>query len=653
MNTAAVRPPRSGLVRAGLALLVTTLLGPSTALAAGGEPAESPTDYAPGRKLTIRLSLQEAANLATKYNADVNVARQRMFEDLGRYVEARGAFDSSFGFQGVLDLETRALTSQDLEIERAKRRLLRLVAEQYQGLADALNLANRREVMRLSAYESEAASLRRDIDTMGLVDSTVALSGAEGSYSINDSLRAVYEDIAERARRTLRQIGLLPNYDAKTVLDLTVKYTKTCRSGLVVEPSLKLKATQDNYLGKRLSAAWGGKGIKDGFRSNAGVGVTYPLGKGRGRVSTAAFEAAARANLLGSSHSYADAIAQTVLKTSLAYWKLLEAQERAANLSDACKRGGELTAIGETLLAAGQMTAPELAQVRARAFDSLARASGAEQDVLAARLELAKAMGILVSSVQEAPLVSSSWPSVPDSQQIASFRVTQLANYAVSRRPDLQAASSRQAAAKALAEAACADLRTKRDLEFGVSYHGLHEGGSINSIGALCRGYGGALFGYYPGPSFRLAFNMDLPFGNNVAEGKYLQAAASERQSAIQRRDLERVIRGRIAQLVANLSTARNEVVWRERARDHARDELNDEFERFQQGLTSATKMIQAVDDFDGKEMTLTEARLTLANILSQLRFEIGVMLVYGIGKDGRFDLQEITPEGYDFRQTR
>jgi outer membrane protein TolC len=631
------------------------------------------------------ISLLEATRLTLAHDPGLRQARERALQQLGSVQASKGVFDLAWRGGFTLNLETTLLTDSMRQGEADRRTLARAVAIAFEDAAedldDWLSDPNREfpdcrdlielgedypevvfdielpsgEVITLSAFiqrycEYDADHLMQllviaralGVDTSAIEERLAEITNIE--EEVLDLLRLV----ASSARQTLRQMGVEPEFNDRTSLTLDLGLSKAYRSGIVFSPGLRLDAVRDDYRGKPLAAGSGGRGFPETITSNFSLALSVPLAKGRGKVSTAAAERASRHTYRAALYSEAHAAATSVRTTAEAYWRLLAAQERVELQRRSASTSARLLEIGQGLVAADELASADLVQVEARVSETRAQLMQARLELLQARLELADAVGAVVRRMEDAPLAADSWPELPAANGLATWGAGELAGIAVTRRSDAVAARWREQSARVLADGARADLRRRADLSLTVSYRGLDElewerGESMSNVEDLFGAYGDALFGYSPGPSAKLGFTFELPFGNNQAEGRYEQARSTFHQSHIRLVNLERIIGTRVEELKHTLGRAILEIERRQASTAAYERLLEAEIEKFESGLTTVVDVILTEDEVISAQLGLLATRESAALLLTELRYELGALVLSRVDED-RVVVEEVWP---------
>ncbi len=622
------RPPRTAV------LVATVLAIAMTAAAAAAEP-----NPAVNRDETA-MALVEAMAFAVASDPAIRLAEQARSASFGAVDQNRGAFDLNLSLQFSYDGARDYLTEAQLHGERQKRTLFRELAVNFQRVADDLQ-------NQLGGESFVWADCGQGLDiTIG--DTPICISGrTQAIFDLYEDManatsnQQAAEDLVEANRRiagntvdilninafaqraNLRNIGTVPTLDGSLTTAVDLRLTKLFRNGVVLEPGIILDAFKENYIGKPVDPAFGGKGLPDNVRSILGVTLDIPLGKGRGRVATAAAENAAIASAEASLADEAFSITTSVESTALAYWNLAAAQAVLEIQQETEAIQTELLEIGEILVEADEVAEADLNFLRGRLELTRGRIASARESVLRARVNLAEVMGQKLVTVDEAPLAADQLPPVPGAE--ASLpSIEEMVAAAFDRRFDIAALRSRRTSAEFLARGTQFDLKRQVDLQLAVGYAGLFEGGDISDVDDLVEGWWEALSDFSAGPSYRLGLRFELPMGNRVARGRSVQARSLEQQSHIGLRDLERTVTNQIERLTGALVQAIEEGRRREQSVNDYRTALASEIEVFEAGESSSIDVILTQESLLAEEIQLVSARASIAVLATRLSFETG-----------------------------
>jgi len=236
--------------------------------------------------------------------------------------------------------------------------------------------------------------------------------------------------------------------------------------------------------------------------------------------------------------------------------------------------------------------------------------------------------------VKQAPMAVDDLPAVPVESLSQDLAVDALVKLALERRYDLAAARYRRGAAEILARGAAFDIKRRIDLQMAVAYSGLHEGGDNSKFGDLVDGWWNAMSDFSAGPSFRLGFSFELPFGNRVARGQSVQAHALQQQSRINLRDLERSVANEIERVTGSLEQAIQEGQRRLYSVEQYREALASDIELYRAGEGSSIDVLLTQENLVTEEIQLISARRAIAFLVTQLVTETGRLVDCQIGDD-------------------
>lgn len=659
---------RSSLLPKLQVTAVVLALAASAAVTAAQDlpPADELSPWGPVRSPSPTVGVMEALRLAIEHSPAVAVAHQGTLQLGGSAREASGAFDPAVLVDTSFEYAQGELIARRVESLESQRDLFRILSTELDRVADDLqyqldssdgpvyldcsSLAGNIYVEGSPVcftQNQQAALLLYEALAESFFDDTLLEYVTEETRTVARTLIGVFRNVAASSRVSLRNLGVVPLVEEEETLTFQLSYVWPFRTGVVVAPTVGFEALSDSYLHKSDDPSYGGSGVPDSYTIGVGVAIDVPLGKGRGRVSVAAPERAAKLSHRAGVQSEAFVVSLAAEQALLSYWRLVAAQESLAALSDSAERQQRLLTLGEELVEIDEVAAADIDHVRARIAQTQAGVARAREAVLQARLDLAQVVGLEVERVEDAPLASDGFPRPPDPVALARFQPGQLAAEARGNRNDLGSARDLQEASDILARAAQADLKRTFDLSFQVGYSGLHEGGSMTRPVDLLEGLHEALFGSLAGPSARVVLSMEWPIANRVALGRLEQARAMQLQSAIQTRDLERVISDATEQLIGALRQATTEVERRQAAVDFYRQSLDNEVERYRLGQSTTIDVLLTEERQTAAMLSLVAARQTCASLLAQLRHELGA-LVKGRVEEGRVVVERVDPFGLD-----
>jgi outer membrane protein TolC len=495
--------------------------------------------------------------------------------------------------------------------------------------------------------EAFGGAIRRIDQSGGLGLGGVLTSVAQIPREVRRLQEQITRTVALRAKLTLDKLGPVPTDDLQLNFVGDASLSKLLRNGLAVEVGFETQSREHSFIDKPLDPAYGGLGLPDQFYSQFGGRLNVPLGRGRGATATAGAERAAGYIAQAERDELRHRVAEEVFRTVVSYLNLVAAQETIDVLEQSGARHQQIFTLTQQRVTGGDLAGIELSRVQARQARvavSTAQARVAWQE---ARLALADAMGIPVTSIEEAPLAGNSLAitvaALPDvSTLLASARQERL---------DARAARERREASTLLAAAAQANARPRFDMtvEVGMSnfydspfFRYLEDGPNAIletrsvPIDVLTgapgpklspvryydpRGFYRAVTGRYE-PFAAITFNWELPFGNNSARGRAAQAAATLESSSIQVTDLHRVIDERllsVAEVVRRNAAATAEA---ERAVTAGGQLLDSALQLLQAGDLTIIDTLLTEEGVTGDQLQLVRRRQAYLSALARLRFE-------------------------------
>lgn len=641
---------------------------------AGKPPVVGPASYVPPRVVQSRISLSEAARLTLENDPNLLFARQRALELEGAAREASGAFDPLVTFQPSYSHQEGRVIGIVLNREVNRRNVHRVIADQFEQVANDLQRKLDEGGGRVFP-DCGGTDIRVDGKSIctSLIDQARALAfdkllqtlianepdpAKRQQYeqirsSLNDPLRAALvrfvqtlRSVVSSERDALAKLGELPKFEVRDRLDFDLRVHVPFRNGLTIAPVFFLEGVKDNFRSKPLDPIFGGLGVPNLFTAAAGFTADASLAKGGGTLSVTAPERAAKFNFQAGLDTYAQAGSLAVLRTVLAYWDLIAAQDRLELLRKSLAAQQRITEISRALIEGDELARIELSRVQARTADAAAAVAQAQQTVTTGRVSLAKAIGLSLEDLDNAPLASDPLPEIEGVGSLDSVRTAKLATDAVESRSDVKAAREVQEAADVLLRAARYDLKPRVDLSLQFAYNAIHE--SLRTDYWEPLGFARALGGHWIGPSFEIAVRLQLPIANNVARGRLEQSLALSSRSRIAEKDLERIVRSNTVQFAESVRKVAAEVAERRRSVAYYDETIQATIERFRGGEASLLDTILTERSVTAALLDLVSAKQAFASRMTRLRFETGSLLQHA-QEGSRVIFGGIQPVGFSF----
>jgi len=622
-----------------LALIALALLVVSSTAVAGPQEAgqEEPYDPPVVQFDADGIGLLEAVRLTLDNDPNIKIEEATTSFQRGILQESTGLFDAALFTNVSYQYRQQELRDSVREQEQEKRDNLREGIEQGEEFEDQVSA----EVDDLdNALENPATIGNFSLPTdpvleaqIRFIDELILQAQAEGTpvqelidlrndlirerlAELRDALQATLDGL-EASRQELANLGPTPDDEVLQNGQARVGGRKLFRPGIQVSPFFEGNWDSNRYKGKPADAAFGGKGIEDLFTFRVGFQVVLPLARGAGSDSVAAAERAARFDLEASRYSLEHRTSLSVLQTVLAYWDLRAAQERVDVAELSVELQERLLDVNEALIQSGEQPGAERARVQASLATSRARLENSSQALHRARVSMAETMGIAVDGTDGSlPLARDPFPDTPG-EMIDVEAVMQLAGEAVDVRRDLMAARSLQESGRVLVRGAEIDTRPLLDVTAASFYTALAEKDVSEAIER------------WVGPSLDLSVDFELPFGNNVREGRLAQRRADLRLRSIDAVDLERLIQLAVVREAWSLEQAVASVQRARESVDFYRQTIESEIELLRTGNSTLVDSILTEQQQTGALLELVTAQTELARLLAILRFESGTLITY------------------------
>lgn len=618
------------LITTLLTLGTTPLMAQGTSAGALGAPAPVMTFQAPG------ISLDDAIALTLRHDPDLQRSQADLQRREGLLQQFRGAFDTTLFVNAEYTHRTQELSESQKDTEARKREQLdAALVGREEGFAEAQMIRSLVQSLRdapvgggpldeIALISPATAATVRVLDRL-IINATPGQRQEFiniRSTFLSDTL-AQFDDEVRRAGQDLdsiaeqrRLLGDVPVDDVFIDATGSLTVSRRFRSGILFSPFFDSTFTGTNFKGKPRAQELGGKGIPDQLTFRSGVNVMLPLLRGRGAQANTAAERAAGIDVTAGQLALDHQAAASVLRTVQAYWNARSAQEAAAIARQSVEFQTTLTGLTNQIIGVGDLPQVELARARASEARARARLQDAERRYHEARVALADAMGIAVSGDPASlPAPADAFP-----QASAAGPLATLIDQAVSRRPDLQAASRSIEAGAILLDGARSDLKPILDLEVGSWFTALGEGSGPK---ALDR---------WVGPSASVGVRFEKPLGNNSAQGVLVQREADAAQRQIAQRDLDRRIRLGVVESAATLQEVAERVTQAEAAVGFYQTTVGAEMQRFRAGDVTLLDTVLTQQQQIDAQLTLILARQELAQRLAQLQFQTGTLVTLPAG---------------------
>lgn len=393
--------------------------------------------------------------------------------------------------------------------------------------------------------------------------------------------------------------------------DYGFSVSKLFRNGISVSPRLDLNRSTDNLFNA------------NGLNTSAlSLKINFPLMRGRGRSVVGAQEDAAKLDVNASLLDLNQLISQLMANAANSYWNVVAARKSFKYAMEAEDRGQAYLENVEALAEADRVPRNDLNEAKANLAQRASSRIIAEQQLLAARRQLALDMGIDADEIlAKFPDPTDDFPGGEDAElpSDSSESMNYYLGQALQNRADYLASQRRTHASGLLVGAARNGLQPQFDLSFTTGYSGLQEGTHANDF-FLASGQG------VQGANASLGLTYTFSRANHAAKGALLQAGATARQSQLQSADLARNISASVA---IALAATRNAILRLHTARasvESYQSALAGEREKYKQGIGSIISILTIEDKLNSAQSDQVQAQLAYATALIQFRFATGTL---------------------------
>jgi len=403
-------------------------------------------------------------------------------------------------------------------------------------------------------------------------------------------------------------LGIITKNQISSITAFDIGASKQYRNGVRISPSFINTRTTDNIYDI------GGVNL-----TTVAFEVNVPLLRGRGRSVVAASETAAGMEVDASLLDLNQTISGLLSNTASSYWAAVGAARNLSVAQNSEKRGEIYVEHVRTLIDAGRVPKSEIHQVEANLATRATERIAAEQSLIAARQQLALAMGLPPDQMADVGTPKGDFPS-DNSQVLATinaYSAQQFFGFALAHRADYLAAQRRETEAKTLLAPARNGLQPEVDINLTTGYSSLEEGTGIgNFFGAPGRAP--------RGPDLGIGVTYQFPPRNDAALGTLMRAQSDVRQAELRTLQTGQSI---MASVVTAIAGVRNAALQLQRARaavEESQAALEGEREKYRLGVGQIVDVLTVEDRLTAAEQTQVSAQVGYALALTQLRYATG-----------------------------
>jgi outer membrane protein TolC len=325
--------------------------------------------------------------------------------------------------------------------------------------------------------------------------------------------------------------------------------------------------------------------LNPSWRSSLNVGLTQPLGRGRGRSVTTAPLRIAQANQHRASHEFQAQVNAVVRDVQIAYWNYKVASREYEVRLAAVQRASVTLTQEQERLKLEEGSIPDVRQAEDQLLRFQAEAMLAKNRVIQSRITLAQAMGYSPSELDLTQATDEPTSEVNHDREYGEI--------AALSRPELLAAQAQLRAAEIQLSAARNNVRSDLDLRLDYAVTGL-EGGLDDSIETI-------LDNQYNDWIVGLDYKRAIGLRAACAEVRRARIQLSRTQA--EREQLELNIFSDVARAWNELQTNREAAEIQSQRRKIAQELLDARVELFEEGESSLDLKVRA-------EATLLDAEL-------------------------------------------
>jgi outer membrane protein TolC len=265
--------------------------------------------------------------------------------------------------------------------------------------------------------------------------------------------------------------------------------------------------------------------------------------------------------------------------------------------------------------------ASDLDTFEADLADKISQRIAGEQNIFEARQDLGLAMGLAYEAIDDLPLPKDTFPDPRKNKSpLIKLGPVKLFEKARNNRADYLSMKKREAEARILLVAATNNLLPQLDINGGIGYAGLEDGGNVDD-------YFKSIGNKLTGANYSAGITLTFPFGNNEAKGLHLQQRSRLRKAVIQTGNLERKIRSDIVVAFQAILRTSRELKETRRSVKHYRTAVSNERTKFGMGMASVLDVINIQNFLRNTMLSEVRKMNSYAAAVVDLRYQTGALI--------------------------
>jgi len=346
-----------------------------------------------------------------------------------------------------------------------------------------------------------------------------------------------------------------------------------------------------------------------------------PLLEGLGVEVADAHELAARSNLLVTKYNFLHTVSSSIYQTIVYYWNYLLAVENLRVYGRSLERTRKLFKQVSILIEKDERPRSDIEQISASLADKQSSLYRGEQDVIAARNNLASYIGMPCQSILTVSDPVTAFPTVSDPEVFrADPGISKLVAATLERRYDYLALRQARKTDEINLVSALDKLRNTLDLDFNVSYRRLKRdenfGGLVSSL-------------WYDKPGFNLniLLNYEWPVENSYARGVVQKYKAILKQNTFDQAQMERNIFANINSDISDLRKSSDSLKEREKSLAFYNKAIANEKKKYALGMSTIIDVINLEDKLVAARLKRISAQYQLAIAIIKFKYETGQLI--------------------------
>lgn len=480
---------------------------------------------------------------------------------------------------------------------------------------------------------AELANLTLD-ESPSIQQSLLAVKHAQGSERVQ---RSAFDYYLTSSIGTNRSVNTLFSQDPRNEslngdlrtneVSSSVGLNKSLRTGQTIRFDVGYLSRFDNYTLNRFNESID-PNVRDHYTTGS-IAVIQPLLRGRGGMVATAQEKSAQLSLKSTQSDLSFNHAVQVRAMANAYWQYQLAYQSFLVYQENEARVRRVLEVTEDLVKGEKKPRAELLQVEADLANQKRLTDVANQNLITARLNLGRVVGLSEEDSQLIGVPEDDFPSVDESGYGGDLSLELMQQMAKANRKDIEANQLTSQSLALLIHFADNQRKAQLNLRGAMNYGGASMGNNWSDVGDSFTSSQGRDVGFEVGLTF------DIPVNNNRAQGTFLESQARFEDQQVQANNLIRNVDLNVSIALNNIENSASILLNARKSFEHYQQVYENEKTRFRNGRTTLLNLIIFQERLTYAQLEYLQARQRYGLAIIELRFETGTLYAQNISSTG------------------